>query len=447
MTGLLRKAVAEAVGPDALLPEEEGFGNHGGDAEGGGRPVVAAPGSEADVARLLERAGEEGWRVLPAGLGSWLEGGGRAEADLVLSTRRLDGLDVYEPADLTFTAGAGMSMERLSRLTAAEGQWLPLDPPGWREGSLGAVTALGVGGPLRHAYGTPRDHVLGLTLVTGDGRILRWGGRVVKNVAGFDLTRLSVGSWGALGVITSVSARLFPLPDRDVTLLLTGCDAHELRETVGHVARSSLPLAALELLDPLPEGAGLPGGAGVAIRLLGTRAQIRGMEAGLEKEVPDLAGTRTTLRLEGKASRDLHLRLSRWEEGAALVLRLSLLSSRLPALVERARELTLELAGGDGGDAEMRLSAHVGAGILRAAFRRAPSGEEGTETERWSRVLGGLRRELEKEGGSLVVSSGPPELVRRVGPWGGMGGEKALVSGLRREFDPRGTLATVRFSS
>ena len=133
------------------------------------------------MGELLARASQEGWRVLPAGQGTWLDGGGPADFDLIVSTRRLAGMEEYEPADLTFTAGAGMILSSLAEATGVNGQWLPIDPPGGRRGSLGATVSIGMSGPLRHLYGTPRDHVLGLSMVSGDGRLLRWGGRVVSS--------------------------------------------------------------------------------------------------------------------------------------------------------------------------------------------------------------------------------------------------------------------------
>ena len=424
MRGPHRRILEEMAGPGAVVSGE-------------GPPVVA-PSSTEDVGRILERASREGWRVLPAGLGTWLGTGATGEVDLVLSTRKLDGLTSYEPADLTFTAGAGIPMSHLRRATSGEGQWLPLDPPGSETGSLGALASLGTAGPLGHAYGAPRDHVLGLTLVAGDGRVLKWGGRVVKNVAGFDVTRLSVGSRGALGVITSVSARLFPLPDRDVTLLLSGYPEGELAPLARSLAAAPLPLAAVELVDPLPglpDLPDLPRGGAVVVRILGSKARVEGVEASLAHEIRALGGE--SERLTDVRSRALHAGLGRWEEGAALVLRLALLPSRLPQLVARARGVMEELGEG-------RLSAHAGAGVVRLALGRVSEEEgerRGGETGRWAGVLGSLRQELEEEGGSLVLSSGPRALVREVGPWGARPGEGRLLAELKRTFDPEGVLA------
>jgi glycolate oxidase FAD binding subunit len=361
----------------------------------------------------------------------------------------------YEPGDLTFTAEGGIPLARLQEATRAEGQWLPLDPPGSRKGTLGAMVALGVGGGLGLGYGTPRDHVLGLTLVTGDGRTLRWGGRVVKNVAGFDMTRLSIGSWGTLGVITSVSARLFPLPEREVTLLLRGRNARFLLPAARAMALSSLPLAAVELLDPVDgSSGGREGRAALVLRLGGPSAQVKAMEAGVQSELGEEGwGGAGLQRLEGEESRVFHEALDRWEEGAQLVLRLCLLPSELGSLLEEAEglgALAKEAGGGGGrgdsatGEGELspvRLSGHVGAGILRVAVASVP----GEGVEAWVRALTELRGRLEGKGGSLRVSHGPLSLVEEVGPWGAQGAEAPLVRGLKEELDPEGILAPGRF--
>ena len=136
----------------------------------------------------------------------------RADATLSLSDDR--GIVEYVPGDLTLTARAGTRLSEISAATAAHGQWLPLDPWGGDNGTIGATVSTASTGPYGHAMGLPRDVVLGLEFVTGTGEVVRSGGRVVKNVAGFDLTRLLVGSWGTLGVISEVTVRLRATPER-----------------------------------------------------------------------------------------------------------------------------------------------------------------------------------------------------------------------------------------
>ena len=441
MTASIRQELATLVSSEALLPE----GTRGSWPKDVSPPsAFLEPGSEEEVSLVLERASREGWRVLPSGAGSWLQGRGAPEVDIVLSTRRLGEMHIYEPADLTFTAGAGLSFGRLQEATGANGQWLPLDPPGAAKGTLGALVSTGMAGPLRQAYGSPRDLVLGLTLVAGDGRVLRWGGRVVKNVAGFDVTRLSIGSWGSLGVITSVSARLFPLPEEDRTLLLPGPSAEDLLPVAREAGLSSLPLSAVELLDPLePVWPGGGGRAGLAIRLLGSPAQVEEMEERGRKMLGGELGVgRKIVTLGPDESRGFHKALGRWEEGAGLVLRLSLLPTKMEELVAQARLLVHEIEEGGGGG--VRLAFHLGWGVIRIAFDELPAHEEGMEG--LGRILLRFRSELEEEGGSLILSEGPADLLRRVGPSERPEAENILVAGLKRVFDPQGILSPGRLT-
>jgi glycolate oxidase FAD binding subunit len=447
-----------------LLPGEAILGDTalGSEVEGSGLSVpLVAPLSESQVAEVLTRASQEAWRVLPAGLGTWLEGGGRPEVDLVLSTRNLRDVESYEPADLTFSAGAGIPWTELQKTTGAHGQWLPLDPPGVEVGTLGGLAAVGASGPLRQSYGAPRDHVLGVRVVSGDGRILNWGGRVVKNVAGFDVTRLMLGSWGALGIITSVSARLFPVPEEDMTVLVRAPRCEDLLSEARGLATSPLPLSALELVDPGPTR-----GAALAIRLLGSGAQVREMEGRIRGDMGpggfEGAGSHAVVVLRGAESREFHRALGRWEEGSGMVLRMSLLPSKLGTLIEEARALARlieastesnapgELKPGSGTRGEpdgwnssgSRLSGHVGWGVLRFAAPKLPGDPGGSRA--LVKAVGELRSRLEAEGGSLTITSAPRYLMEEVGAWGGHGPELGLTRGLKAEFDPAGVLSPGR---
>src|SRR6266576_3151016 len=184
-----------------------------------GVPRVA-PGSPDAVGLLLGTAREEGWRVRVEGAGTWLPAD--APADLALTTRRLDKIPAIEPQDLSATAEAGIGCDLLRQQLADRGTWLALDPPGLAGRTLGSVVATATAGPLRHGFGAVRDHLLGVTFVTGDGRLVQSGGRVMKNVAGYDLTRLAAGGFGAFGVIVLVHLRLRALPRADQTLVLEG---------------------------------------------------------------------------------------------------------------------------------------------------------------------------------------------------------------------------------
>src|SRR5436309_8045157 len=201
--------VRALLGSDALLES----------AGPDGVPRVA-PDSPDAVALLLGTAREEGWRVRIEGAGTWMPSD--APCDLALTTRRLDRVPAIEPQDLSATAEAGIGFDLLRHQLADRGVWLAIDPPGLGGRSVGSVVATATTGPLRQGFGPVRDHLLGVTFVTGDGRIVQSGGRVVKNVAGYDLTKLEAGGFGAFGVIVLVHLRLRALPRVDQTLVLEG---------------------------------------------------------------------------------------------------------------------------------------------------------------------------------------------------------------------------------
>jgi glycolate oxidase FAD binding subunit len=186
------------------------------------RGVAAAvsPTSTADVRDLVRAAADRRTPLRLVGRGTWLVAGRPVLATDPLHVAGLTGIVEYTPGDLTLTARAGTTLSEIRDATAANGQWLALVPWGGDEGSLGATVATATAGPVAGSLGAPRDVVIGLEVVTGVGDVIRGGGRVVKNVAGFDLARLMVGAWGTLGVITEVSVRLRALPERDATLAL-----------------------------------------------------------------------------------------------------------------------------------------------------------------------------------------------------------------------------------
>lgn len=296
---------------------------------------------------------------------------------------------------------------------------------------------------------------------------------MVKNVAGFDVTRLTVGSWGALGVVTSVSARLFPLPERDLTILVRAPSAEDLVGAARSMALSPLPFSAVELLEPV--GAVSPRleegelKAALALRIAGSEAQVREAEARVldEPSLRNDVGAGSALRLRDSESVAFHDALSRWEEGVPLVIRLSAMPSRLPSVLQEARELRtrMEASGGAGGWRQevqrkqvggahgpgptnrerpgYRIAVHVGLGVLRLGIHLPP--QEGDAPETLAGDLRALRERLESAGGTLTVSQGPPALVRDVGVCGEAGPEAELIRGLRREFDPAGVLLAGRF--
>jgi glycolate oxidase FAD binding subunit len=400
--------------------------------------AVVFPESEEQVAEILSLSSEEGWRCVPGGRGSWLHGGQPPwGVDVLVSAERMNDISAYEPADQYIEAQAGAGLDALERRTSECRQWLALDPPGGERGTLGAMLAVGTAGPLQAGFGSPRDLVLGATLVTGDGRVLALGGRVVKNVAGFDLLKLVAGSWGTLGMITSVTMRLHPVPAVDRSLLFKGAAAADGAELACRLAQVPLPLAAVELLVPGDgeSGVGAPSPL-VAVRILESVDAVD--EA--ERVVSERAGMQPVQRLEGEQSAAIFDNVRAMEDGAELVLRLSLLPARLPGLIEMTSRLRGLYDPTEGWG--MRLAAHAHTGVLRVIIARVTRSDDWVD--RAKTALGVLRRSLEAEGGSLVISQGPPEIVDVISAWGELGPAALFTAGIQAAFDPAGILAQGR---
>ncbi len=190
----------------------------------GGRQAryVAAPASTAEAAALLRAAADLGLTVVPRGSGSRLHWGNPpASCDLIVDTRRLDRVLEHAAGDLVVSVQSGVRLDDLANVLATAGQRLALDPPGTadhgeiadRGGTIGGLVATGAAGPLRFRYGGPRDLLIGITIVRADGTIAKSGGKVVKNVAGYDLGKLFAGSYGTLGLITEATFRLHSRPE------------------------------------------------------------------------------------------------------------------------------------------------------------------------------------------------------------------------------------------
>jgi glycolate oxidase FAD binding subunit len=212
-------------------------------------PVIATPGSADEVVAIVRLANQRGISIAPAGIlpTSW---GGRPSVDIVLSTARLTEIEHYDHADLTVGVGTGMPVAQLNALVGADNLMFACDPPLPERTTVGEVIAAAMQGPLRHGYGGVRDFCIGIRFVTGDGRKAKGGGRVVKNVAGYDLMKLLIGSYGTLAVITSASFKLFPAPRQTRTFLAEFATWQEALKFRDLVLRSPLAPMCLELVSP-----------------------------------------------------------------------------------------------------------------------------------------------------------------------------------------------------
>lgn len=233
---------------------------------------------------LLRDAVNDGAALRISGKSTWIDAGRPVSAERIASLALHSGVVQYTPGDLTITVKSGTTLGDIERITAEKGQWLPLDPYGSRDGTIGATIATGSFGPLAHAFGRAPDLALGLEFITGHGKTVRGGGKVVKNVAGFDLVRLMTGSWGTLGIITEATLRLYSLPSPPITISLGASDSvTALSQRITSILSSPGIPFAVELLDGNTAAAiGLSNKQQLLVKIGGNSAAVAAQRGAME---------------------------------------------------------------------------------------------------------------------------------------------------------------------
>jgi glycolate oxidase FAD binding subunit len=373
-----------------------------------GVSVGAALSDTASVAAMVREARSTATPMRIVGAGTWLDAGRPVRADATLSLATLRGVTEFEPGDFTLTARAGTPIAEIAAVAAREGQWLTLEPYGSAHGTIGATIATGSWGPLASAYGTARDHLLGCEVVTGVGDIVRAGGRVVKNVAGFDLARLMTGAWGTLGVITEVTVRLRARPEVDhtIAIALENGDARRCEDAARWLRSTAFrPLAAELCSAVLAERIGLEPVAMLLVRVGGNEPLVHATERALG----ELGSTR-------HLDADVWQRLRNSEPAEGVVVRLG----TVPASVADLWSLATRTVAPAGGWCHATLSR----GVVRCVL---PTPRTAEEIER----LRGIIEEL-RGPGSRIVERLPAPL------WADVPSAVAdpLSANVRRTFDP-----------
>ena len=409
--------------------------------EGRTPEAVVFPGSKEEIAALLALAGEEGIPVMPVGGGTKLAiGAPPGRLGLVLGLRRLGRLLEHEPGDLTATAEAGITLGALQAELGKRGQWLSLDPPGAERATLGGVLASNASGPRRHLYGTARDLLIGLTVVGADGSIVRGGGKVVKNVAGYDLPKLYIGSFGTLGIIAEATVKLRPRPDVDRLVIAR---FHHLKDAGGalravmasDLVPAAVDLAAGEALRAL--GASGDGGAALLIGVDGILAQVDWQCAEIGRLLAPLGLVEARV-LDG-AARDQAWRalgeLGRTGFGEiAAVMKWGVLPTQLAEVLDAGAAIAQR------NGLRVALTAHAGVGIATAVVSGdgAHSNALVATLTEWRAMVGGA-------GGHALVEWAPLAVKERVAVWDDPGPAARIMRGIKERLDPRGILNPGRF--
>lgn len=357
------------------------------------------------IAEQIRAAHEERSPLRIQGAGTWLDAGRPTRPAATISLADHRGIVEYVPGDLTLTARAGTPLSDIVDATSAHDQWLPLDPWGGDEGTLGATISTATAGLHAASMGLPRDVVLGLEFVTGTGTVIRSGGKVVKNVAGFDLSRLLVGSWGTLGVITEATVRLRARPERTLAIALdVPDDSRGVSELI--LKLRSLPFTPLvtEMVD-----------AELAKRLgVGVSAVLLCRVGGNAKAVEGQLSLLAALAAHREVDEDVWLRVRTVDRGATGVWRWSNPPTAFGDTWDAAKAI-----------AELR-SVTIHGNPLRGVVRVVASGDADK-----------LLAAATSFGGTIVIERLPPsawETARSVVA------ADPVSRAIREKFDPRGIL-------
>lgn len=408
-----------------------------------GRTPEAAvfPGSMEEVRAVVAAAGEARVPVMAWGGGTAMAvGAPPREPGIVLGLTRLDRLVEHEPGDLTVTVEAGMSVAALQAALRARGQWLSLDPPDAERATLGGVVAANASGPRRHLYGTARDLLIGVTVVTGEAAIVRGGGKVVKNVAGYDVPKLFVGSYGTLGIIVELTLKLRPLPDTERFVAVRFERLKDAASAARGLSMSDLIPSAVELLDAEASRALAPATppapATLVVGFDGLREQVEWQCAELVQVTAPFGG-RAAHPLSPEACARLATAAREAFGGpAAAVMRLSILPLQVGEVMEQgagaARARGLASA----------WSAHAGSGVVTAALHTT---RDQGDVAAAATVLGEWRDAARAGGGYATLETAPLALKSQVAVWDDLGAAGRLMQRIKARLDPHDILNPGRF--
>jgi glycolate oxidase subunit GlcD len=408
-------------------------------------PLVVAPGSIAELCEVMKLAASEGWTVTPAGAMTWLDAGNSSlPARCVVSTLRLKRIIEHEPADLVAITEAGVTLNEFNAALAQKGQWLPLDPPAAERATIGGVVATGQGGAQQFGYGAPRRHVIGMKVVLADGSLIKVGGRVVKNVAGYDLCKLFTGSYGTLGTIVEVNFKLRPRPFATSTTLAWGA-RDQLLAGAQQVITSRLFPVAVELLSPkLGDEVMKTAGSGylLLIRFAGSAIAVAEQSRAAGELLAENVGPAfLPAPLAGKSDDEII-----WSTLAAspaqfrddFVWRVNLPPAALGSFLEKLEQAS--------GKLQLRWHAGIGDGRIRVAERlaTAENGAARSKTETVGRIEA-FRRAAQIQGGALVIEHAETTLKNQIGVWGSFGSTGGLQQRIKEQLDPAALLSPGRF--
>lgn len=380
---------------------------------------VVYPQTQEQLAKVMTEACRQDWRVLICGSGSKINWGDLVEdVDIIVSTKGINKLIDHAVGDLTVTVQAGMKFCELQSILATANQFLALDPAVPQDATIGGIVATANTGSFRQRYGSVRDQLLGISFVRADGEIARAGGRVVKNVAGYDLMKLFTGSYGSLGVITQVTFRVYPTQQTSETVILTG-DADGISTAATTLRGSALTptqadLLSAELISDLNLGSNL----GLIVRFQNIPESV-GEQSNRLLEVGEklgLEGAKFSESEENNLWKRLQEQIYFSNTDAPIVCKIGILPSAAMKILNSVGRVLI----------------HNSSGLGVARF------------EHEGEILK-MRNLCQSNSGFLSVLMAPASVKSKIDVWGYNGNALELMQGIKNQFDPKNILNPGRF--
>ncbi len=372
------------------------------------------PTTASELAEIVAIANGDRSSLLVAGSSSKLDWGGIVKgAKAIVSTQKLDRLVAHAVGDLTVTVEAGMRCDRLQQILATAGQFLPLDPAYPSQATIGGIIATADTGSLRHRYGGVRDLLLGISFVRADGKIAKAGGRVVKNVAGYDMMKLFTGSYGTLGILTEVTLRVYPLPPTSGTVILTSAAAKLVEVAKILLASTLTPIAVDVLSTAFSQHLGIGNTPSLAVKFATLPASIEAQSAQLLDIGSKLGLTGMSWHGEQEDRLWYGIQTGIWGM-SSIGCKLGVRSTSAVATISILDDLTANTAKG---------VIHLSSGVGACAIDRATD-------------ISTLRSHCESAGGFLSVLQAPIEVKQQMDVWGYRGNAVTLMRQLKHQFDP-----------
>lgn len=419
----------------AQLPERERVSRQEtSEAEtlwGNGGRIVVYPRDEHQVSAILRYANEHSLSVIPEGGGTKRGLGGTLEqADILLSLKQLKGVVEHSVGDLIMTVKAGTTLQEIQSVLAQNGQFLPLDPPFPERSTIGGIVASNASGPKRLRYGSCRDLVVGMRVVTADGTLIRSGAKVVKNVAGYDMNKLFVGSMGTLGVITELHLKLKPLPaKRSLLLLASPPGGSEIWDFSRRILDSHLEPLTLEVLNPrLAQRLTGVSRYLLAVGLEDVPKAVEAQERWIRQNLGQLQEKDVLYDMEAEAW---------WGRFAVLgtapfALKVGSLFTDVIPVLEAAEQAAAERG--------LSIISHGGMGLGISHIY-----VEDAEPETFTSFYQAMRSFLAQREGYVIVESAPYAVRKQLAVWGDSPAYLRLLQGIKQTMDPRNVLNPGRF--